>query len=937
MHKLLVLLLLLISIPFCFGQQRMDIEATLVPEEKSIKILQEIVFVNTAMQPLNEIYFHDWANSYATKTTQLAKRFAENFDSRFHFERERNRGFTKIDSIYNNKNALLNWHRGEEIDILKVVLPQTLQPQDSITIKLSYTVKLPNAKFTRFGITKKNDYILKHWYIAPAIYDKKWHTYSNKDIDDLYIAPTDVTITWHLPQEYQIFTELDTISNYTKENIKTIEIQGKKRMHLKMQLLKNDRFYNHIVTDKVTVITNINERKVNGTTSAVFVDRIVHFLNDKLGTYPFNKIMSTQEDYKRNPVYGLNQLPDFVSPFPQGFEYDMEQLKNMTAAYLDNTIFVHEREDYWLRDAIQIKLMQEYINTYYPNMKLIGSLSNWFAIKWLHLADLEFNDQYPFLYLNMARSNLNQSLKIPKDSLVKFNKNIANGYYGGQGLTILSKYVGDTVVENSIKEFYSKNTLQKTEIINFQEILESKTDLPVNWFFEDYSNKRSVIDFKINKVTKKEDSLLVTIKNKHRLKMPVSVYGLNKKEIIYKTWSPPIDSITTITIPAKNIKRLALNYEGVIPEFKQRNNYKKITTLLNKPIQFRPFIDAEDPRYSQLFFMPVFEFNIYDGLSTGLKLYNKTLLTRPWKYKIEPQFGWLSKKIIGSASISYTQNYENNKPYSLRFGISGNTFSYNTDLLYRRVTPFARLSFRPDDLRNNEKQFINLRSVNVFRDQDPNDPDQEPNYSVLNASYVYTNPNLINFHRAVVDVQAAGKFGKIATTLTYRKLFINNRRLNLRLYAGAFLYNKTEEEDNFFSFALDRPTDYLFDYGYLGRSENDGIFSQQFIFAEGGFKSQLSPSFSNTWLTTLNASTNIWKWIHAYGDAGLINNKNQGTTAVFDSGVRLSLVEDFFELYFPLYSSLGWEPGLPNYDQRIRFIITLNPRVLIGLFTREWY
>jgi hypothetical protein len=55
----------------------------------------------------------------------------------------------------------------------------------------------------------------------------------------------------------------------------------------------------------------------------------------------------------------------------------------------------------------------------------------------------------------------------------------------------------------------------------------------------------------------------------------------------------------------------------------------------------------------------------------------------------------------------------------------------------------------------------------------------------------------------------------------------------LRFYAGTF-YTTTVIH----SFALDRPTDYLFDYGYYGRSESSG-FSQQLIVAEGGFKSKL--------------------------------------------------------------------------------------------------
>ncbi|MBT8321440.1 MAG: hypothetical protein KJO90_07200, partial [Eudoraea sp.] len=74
-----------------------------------------------------------------------------------------------------------------------------------------------------------------------------------------------------------------------------------------------------------------------------------------------------------------------------------------------------------------------------------------------------------------------------------------------------------------------------------------------------------------------------------------------------------------------------------------------------------------------------------------------------------------------------------------------------------------------------------------------------------------------------------------------------------------------------------------------------------------------------------------------YGDAGFIKNKNTNTRFVYDSGIRLNLVTDYFELYFPLYSNNGWEIAQPNYEERIRFVVTLSPRTLIGLFTRKWF
>ena len=75
-------------------------------------------------------------------------------------------------------------------------------------------------------------------------------------------------------------------------------------------------------------------------------------------------------DYERNPVYGLNLLPEFISPFPEGFEYDIEMLKIMTRTYLENTLIINPRKDHWLIGAFQVYLMIHYIDTYYPTMKL---------------------------------------------------------------------------------------------------------------------------------------------------------------------------------------------------------------------------------------------------------------------------------------------------------------------------------------------------------------------------------------------------------------------------------------------------------------------------------------------------------------------------------------------------------------------------------------
>ena len=298
--------------------------------------------------------------------------------------------------------------------------------------------------------------------------------------------------------------------------------------------------------------------------------------------------------------------------------------------------------------------------------------------------------------------------------------------------------------------------------------------------------------------------------------------------------------------------------------------------------------------------------------------------------------------MVGSGRLSYTKYLSKSGLYVANYSVSGSTSHFNVNSRYSTLTPSLSFGWRPKDLRSNNLQSLLFRYVNIFRNVDAGleaagNASETPDYSVFNTRYFNVDNNILDYKSMLIDFQQADKFTKLSVELEYRKLFESNRQFNLRLYAGKFLRNKSASD--FFSFALDRPTDYLFDYGYLGRSEGSGLYSQQIIIAEGGFKSILGEQyrFSNDWLATANTSVNLWKWIEVYGDLGYVKNKNLPGKFVYDSGVRLNLVTDYFELYLPIYSNNGWEVSQPDYGEKIRFIVTVDVKTLIGLFTREWF
>ncbi|MBQ0733190.1 metalloprotease [Aquimarina celericrescens] len=922
------------------AQNNIRIDASLDVERKILSLEQEITYTNSSNDTLNEVFFHDWANSFSSKTTPLGKRFSEDFLKRFYFAKDYERGSTIIQNVTDKTAKSLKWGRHKGLpDIMWIESSKPLYPGESQTFILKYKIKVASSKFTRYGYHPNGNFDLKYWYIIPAIYDTKWNIYSHKNLDDLYAPISNYQINITVPHGYHVVSELNkkTILSAEEEKTKTIQLKGNNRNEVNLYIERTGRFYS-FPTNGVEFISNIEDNDLMPEMKIVATERILSFLHKKLGQYPFDKILVSESDYKNNPVYGLNQLPDILRPFPDGFQYEIKQLKAITEKYLENTLIINPRNDSWIRDAIHIYLMMSYTEQFYPEMKIIGKLSKVIGIRWFHAADLDFNDQYFLAYKNMARLFLDQPLSTPRDKLVKFNQNIANAYKAGVGFKYLEDYLGDdNIVDTSIKKYYTQNVLQYTSSEKYKEILTSISDKDVEWFFEDFVKTNEKIDFKIKSVKKRKDSIEVTIKNKRNNSMPVSLVGLRKKDVVSKTWVTNITGTKKVKIANEDITKLVLDYDQNIPEVNRRNNYRNLKWIFNKPIQFRVLEDVEDPRYNQLFVIPEFEFNVYDGFVIAGKFYNKSIIRRDFEYNISPAYGLKSNKLLGSAAFFLRDQIAEHGLYQIRYGINANMFSYAPDLLFRRFSTSASFLFRPENLRSNVKQRLTLRNVNVFRERNEENPVATPDYNVFNARYRYSDFNLINFLGYSVDYQISKNFSKLSTTINYRKLFLNNRQLNLRLFAGAFIFNDTEKDGDFFSFALDRPTDYLFDFNYLGRSEDTGLVSQQIIIAEGGFKSQLEFPFANQWITTLNANTNIWNWIYAYGDVGIVKNKGVSAKYVFDAGIRLSLVADYFEVFFPVVSNKGWEIAQPNYDQQIRFIITLSPETLIGLFTREWY
>lgn len=936
------------------------IDAKFNADNRTIEIYQTIDFTNTTSNNLNYIILNDWAHSYSNPSTPLGKRLSEDFTLNFQRSTKNQRGLTTISSVQ-SKSTILSYNRLEDnVDLIKVNLANVLKPNEKITITIDYKIKIPISDFTGYGIDKNGNINLSEWFITLAkIIDDNWLIESNLDLNDISLDPSFYKFKITFPSKFELISdfEIDTINNSDTYNILTSKKE--KRIYNPIIISKN-RYFEIFKINNNTVITDIDNISNKKTDSLIFkvisyvdkktgnkilsrpsakdsvnfkfiLNKTINYVESKLGSYPINNIVLSKFDQNKDPIYGLNNIPEFLNPFERSFIQEFSVLKRIISTYLNNLYPIHKRKNYWQIKGIEVFLLIDYIENYYPELNLIGKFSKLSVIKNREYSKFKFNDQYRLFDNIISSRNISQSIDYPLDSLTMINHKVINPYKSGLALKMLDDYLGNKNVMKSIYEFSINNKLISSNR-TFIDLLYDNNKGKISWF-KDYLNYNNSIDFSIKKVGSKENNHKFLIKNNSLISLPLKITLKDQNNKTENKWLNKFKNDTILNVNSNS--KIIINPEKYFSEFNFSNNYSS-TLKMNKKTKFVLFRDFDNNLNNQVYYIPIFDYNLYDGLMPGVSFSNSTPIKRPFTYKIEPSYSTKQKEFLGNMNLKYTDynTNKNNSLYSINYFLGASTFHYKDDLSYNTFFPSVVLAFRDKDLRSNYRQILSMRYISVFREENSNSVEY-PNYNILNFKYITANSSVEKAFNFKTDIQINKDFIKSSVTFNFRNYYKTNRQYNVRFFAGKFLKNNTK--DDYFSFSSFRARDYLFSTNLLGRSENSGFYSQQYIGSEGGFKSKINYEYANDFIISLNSGITVWQWIEGYSGIAAIKNLNEDLIFQYESGIRLNLFTDYFELYFPVYSSLGNELNQTNYLTKIRFKISLDPDTLSSLFTRRWF
>ena len=898
-----------------------NIDAKLNSEDKTIEIYQIMKFKNTSNTPLKEIFLEDWSNSYLDNTTSLAKRISDEYSRSFSFAQKKQRGSSSINNI--KSNNIETWERLDDaLDIIKVNLKKPISTGGSIEIEIYYSIKLPDSKFTGYGYDDDNFY-LKNWLIVFSnISNSIWYNQSNLNLDDQSLQKAGYKLKISFDEDLHLFSNLIKNNTEVSNNIKTVFLSGTEIKDVRINLLTQDD-YKKFENFNYEIETDVF-RTSSPLDSEIKVNRIVNFITNYFNDTDNNKLLVPRTDYESNPFYGFNELPSFISPFSDEFLEEIIFLKSFVINYLNQKLNLNKRESHWVYNGLEIFLLNKYINDFYPKVKFLGRLAGISLLKNYEISKINFND----LFLNYSeyvqRLNLHQIDDQSSEYLTRINQEIASPYHSGLGLIYLEEIIG----ENNFKDLARSINNSKTRG-ELNSLFLNYSGIDLDWFVEDYIGKRQSIDLKIKRINKNE----IQVYEKNNINIPYSLGFLKNDSIIEKRF---FEEYKRIELPKLDYDYVAINPDITIPESNRSNNwiYTKSNSNL-KPLKVKFISDLENPKFKTLYLRPEITYNLYDGVSPGINILNKGLKNKPFSYEVFTQYASKEKTLVGSLNFRYQLNNEVKDNYSTVFNLFYNTNHYKENLRYQVFSPSVRINFRDNsNLRSKIRKSLTLSMFNVNKENNIRNDNLLDEYSIYNLGYYYSDIGIIKYLRTSINTEFSNNFGKLNLEFDYRKLLKGNRQFQARVFLGKFFWNN-DQFDNF-NYNLGRSGGYLFLDNYLGRSESSGLLSQQFIMAGGGFKSFFEEPTTNNFMLTTNLNIGIWKWIEGYLDLGMLKDDIGESRYFYGSGIRLNLLPDFFELYFPVSSSNGFELDDYRYYNNIRFIVSYNLESLGKLFSRRW-
>lgn len=913
---------------------------------------QYISFYNQSGDTVKDLYLHLPPRSLEWRGSLLQEQFIAFQDVDLYYADEKEKGFINLSELEVNGKA---YPACDDCEFVRIVLDRHLKPGDSLTIKTRFEIRLPDARFNGTGYDGEV-YRIINWLPRMAMLDSAgWQlnpvTYQN----DLYQSFDNYYVSFTLDEDLVVVSNA-RLQDKTEQNkleqlraqpfLKMNGVPGRKktlRFHhpatSSLQFYISRNFFLFPVNDSVNVYS---------TSDDPYIPSIMRSLNQQVNDFFASQI---GDDFSR--TYDLVILDDkegeFQSDGVLSLEYPSSNFKlaSELAHARAEQLFRYQMapngfKDVWLARGLPYFYKYEFIKTIYPDKKWLP-FSNSLVGRFFELDEFDYDFQNQLLFLFLARQGLDQPMGTPADSLSRLNYEASAQGKTYLALSHLKEYTGERAFNRALRKFYLENRGKKSGTTALKKSIAFYFYGDLDWFFNDLVEEAYKSDYAILATDHCPTVTTATISNKGSSLMPFSLSGIKDDQVVITEWFAGHTGTKTVQMYHADFDKVIVNYHQSVPEFTQKNNSIRTHGLFKKaePLRLQFFTSFENPRKTQLYWMPTANYNAYDQLLLGISLYNSnTFVDKPFEYVIGPEYSTGTGQITGYGSMLFNFTPQGGPFHRISTGLFGRYYHYDEDLAYLRLSPSISFYFRRNYGESTVLQKLRFRGVTVEREL-PNffeglrNEISNASYTVLTADYTYEDINVLNPITLRAGFQYGNQFSSFTAEADLRWMLPNKKWLIWRHFGGVFLNNEFSKQginNNYYSLGLSGTQDYLFDYSFIGRSDESGIWSRQFFVTDGGFKSETNV-FADDYLLTSGLSVPIWWAFGVFGDIGLVD----GNGPYWDYGVRIAPFTDFLEFYLPFANQDISFFNQPAYFENVRFVLNADFGKILERIRRGYY
>jgi Peptidase family M1 domain len=984
MNKIFIALSLFISSSVFaqdYFQQEVNykIDVKLNDKNHSLSGFEEFQYINNSTTALDKIYIHIWPNAYKNNETALAKQLYDMNNMVMQYADAGVLGW--IDSLDFKINALdAKWEYDEEyIDIVVLHLNAVLKPGEKITVTTPFKVMLPSGDISRLGHIEES-YQITQWYPKPAVFDKNgWHQMPYLTQGEFYseYGSFDVSIT--VPANYVVGAtgdlQTETEKAFLEERVEITEKHFENDNFSKDRdfpesdsTYKTIRFTQSNVHDfawfadkRFEVLKGEVELPHSGkkvTTWAMFVpyhssvwQDALEYLHD--GTYYYSK---WNGDYPYNNVTAV----DGTISAGGGMEYpNITVIGNSGSGTALEVVIVHEvghnwfygqlgsneRDHAWMDEGLNTLNEMRYIMTKYPKNERLSSMMMGMADK-VHLEHLSHHDLSDLSYLMTTGYGIDQPIELKSQDYTQINYGAIVYSKTGLVFTYLKDYLGDTEFDKGMQSYYSTWEFKHPQPEDLKIALEKSSGKNLDWFFQDVIQTTKKIDYKIKSVKDDEKGFTVKVQNVGQIDCPVRIDAFRFGKLSESKWIEPGGS-GEVHFDGTTLDEFVIDEAKNMPDVNRNNNRWKSKGIFKRTEKLKmEFLGGDnEPENWNAWYLPIVGFNKYDQFMIGMMFHNQTIPKNKFEYTIAPMFSVGRLNLSGFADFNYSwvpaKNFRN-----ITVGVMSKTFGNGLETVpadsakgprgtYYAFQPYLKFDIGKPKEKKNYKQTLILQGAYVKEFGGLYQNDTYGGFLKYNFFYkkriqtfgTEVRFDYYNYNSVAGFTTTQGDLLNGSLTLKYSIQYWPKKRksIELRAFLGQNLfYNGTKSNRYGMSLTGQSGTqDVLYEYWMQGRNETNGLWDNQRIENQGGFKSMSDSLTSTKMIFGTNLIVNLpYLPLALYGDFGMLE-QNGTLEMAYDFGIGIRLGE-MFGIYFPFIESDNMVDPTMKYWNRIRFTVNLN-------------